>query len=54
MELSSKSINKCETYHMLRRDIAASALQILCENVDPVKSYGKININVFVLRTGGA
>ena len=30
-------------------DIAACSLKILCEYVTSVKSYGKTNMNVFVL-----
>ena len=35
---------------MLRRDIAASSLKVLCKNFIPVKSYGKTNMPIFVLR----
>ena len=35
---------------MLRRDVAASLLKISCENLNAVKSYGKTNMIVFVLR----
>ena len=34
---------------MLRRDIAAYSLKILYENFNPLKSYGKTNMTVFVL-----
>ena len=34
---------------MLRKDFAASSLKILCENFNPIKSYGKTNMSVFVL-----
>ena len=34
---------------MLRRDIAASSLKIVCKNFNPLKSYGKTNMTVFVL-----
>ena len=34
---------------MLRRDIAAPSLKILCENFNPVRRYGKTNMTVFVL-----
>ena len=34
---------------MLRRDIAASMLKMLCQNVNPVKSYSKTKMTVFVL-----
>ena len=40
-DLSRKPINKHETLHMTRRDIAASSLKILWENFDPVKKIGK-------------
>ena len=46
VDLSSKAINTCENWHMLRRDIATSSLKGLCENLNPVKSYGKTNIIV--------
>ena len=33
---------------MLHRDIAASMLKILCQKVNPVKSYSETKLNVFV------
>ena len=49
VDLSRNSISKSEIKHMLRRDIAASLLKFLCENFNPLKSYGKTNMTVFVL-----
>ena len=49
VDLSRKLINKCETWHMLRTDIAASSLEILYEAFNSVKSYCKTNLNIFVL-----
>ena len=44
MDLNSKATIKSENWHVLRRDIVASSLKILCENVNPVESYGKTNM----------
>ena len=49
VDLSRKLINKYETLHMLRRDIAASSLKILYEYFISVKNFGKINLNIFTL-----
>ena len=48
VDLSRELTNKCETLHMLRRDIAASSLKMY-EHFDPIKRYGKSNMIVFVL-----
>ena len=37
-DLCRKWINKSETWHILRRDIAAASLKIWCEHFNPVKS----------------
>ena len=37
VDLCRKWINKSETWHILRRDIAAASLKIGCENFNPVK-----------------
>ena len=42
-------INISDTQHMLHRDIAASTLNILCQNVNPVKRYSITKMTVFVL-----
>ena len=42
-----KKINKTETLNMLRRDIAASSLKVLCENFNPVKSYEQVLLFVY-------
>ena len=44
-----KSVNKSETWHMLRSDIAASSLNILWQNFDSVKRYDETNITIFAL-----
>ena len=49
VDLSRKSVNKCETYHIWSRYIAAASLKTLCENFNPITSYGKSNMTVFVL-----
>ena len=47
--LRRKLSNISETQHMLRRDIVASMLKILCQIVNPVKSYSKTKMTVLVL-----
>ena len=49
VDLRRKWINISETLHMLRRDIAASMLKILCQKINPIKSYSKTKMTVFVL-----
>ena len=50
VDLNSEAVNKGEIWHMLRRGIAASLLKILCKHfINPIESYGKTNMNVFVL-----
>ena len=49
VDLSRKLINTCGTWHMLKR-VIASSLKILYEDFTSVKSYGKTNLNIFVLR----
>ena len=44
-----KFINKNETLHMLRGNIAATSLKILSENLFSVKCYDNTNMNVFTL-----
>ena len=41
VDLSRKWINSNDTLHMLRWDIAASSLKILCKHYIPVERYGK-------------
>ena len=43
-DLCRKWINKSETLHILRRDIAAASLKIWCEKFNPVKSYSSVLI----------
>ena len=49
VELYGKHINKSETYRMVRRNIAATSLKILWENLYLVKCYDKINMNILTL-----
>ena len=37
--LNVRFINKCETYHMLRRNIVATSLKILWKNLHSIKCY---------------
>ena len=46
VKLYGKFINKSETKHMLRRNIAATSLKIIWENLYSVKCYDKSNMNV--------
>ena len=39
----------CYPWHMLRGNVAAPSLKILCENLNSVKCYDKSNMNVFTL-----
>ena len=51
-ELHRKFNNKAEILHMLKRNIAAFLLKILCKNLNSVKHYDKTNmwgICLFVL-----
>ena len=47
--LLGKFINKNETYHMLRGNIAATSLKFLWNNLYSVKCYDKSNMGVFKL-----
>ena len=38
-----------ETQHMLRRNIAATSLKILCKNLNLVKRYDKTNMKDFAI-----
>ena len=49
VELYGNLINKSETWHMERVNIAAAWLKILWRNLYSVKFYDKSNINVFSL-----
>ena len=49
LKLYRKFINKSETYHILRGNIAATSLYILSENRFSVKYYDKSKMNVFIL-----
>ena len=44
-----KFISTSEIEHMLRRNIAATLLKMLCKNLYLVKCYDKTNQNVFAL-----
>ena len=49
VKLYGNFINKNETLHMLRKNIAATSLKILWKNLYLVKCYDKSNMNVFTL-----
>ena len=49
LKLYSKFINLNETQRVLRRNIAATSLEISCTNLYSVKSYDETNMKVFVL-----
>ena len=49
VELYGKFINKDETLHMLRRNIAATTLKTLWKNLNSVKCFDKSKMNVFTL-----
>ena len=49
VELYGKIVNKSETWHMWRRNIAASWLKIVWKNLYSVKCYDKSKNNVFTL-----
>ena len=49
VELYGKFINKDETLHMLRRNIAATTLKNLWKHLNSVKCYDKSKMNVFTL-----
>ena len=53
VKLYSKCIKLDETFHDLRRNIAATSLKISCTNLYSVKSYDATNLNVFALSTWG-
>ena len=48
-KLYGKFISTSEIEHMLRRNIAATLLKMLCKNLYLVKCYNKTNQNVFAL-----
>ena len=48
-EVFGDHINRSETKHMLRRDIAATSLKILSKNHDSIKCYDKTNIEICTL-----
>ena len=52
MKLYRQFVNISETYHMLRRIIAATLLKILCKNPYSVKCYDKINMEFLHLVYG--
>ena len=49
VKLYRKFIKLNETYHYLRRNIAATSLKISCTNLYSVKSYDETNMKVFAL-----
>ena len=49
VKLYRKMLNICETWHVLRRNIAATSLKISCINLYSVKSYDETNMKVFAL-----
>ena len=49
VSLYRKCININETYHVLRRNIAATSLDISCTNLYSVKSYDETNLKGFAL-----
>ena len=53
VKLYIKCIKLNETYHDLRRDIAAISLKISCTNLYSVKSYDDTNMNVYALSIWG-
>ena len=53
VKLYRKCIKLNETYHDLRRNIAATSLKISCTNLYSVKSYDATNMKVFALSMWG-
>ena len=47
VKLYGKFINKNETQHMLRRNIAATSLKVWWKNLYSVKCYDKSNMDVY-------
>ena len=53
VKLYRKCINLNETYHDLRRNIAATSLKISCTNLYSVKSYDETNMKDFAFSLWG-